>query len=135
MIILFVDDEERRMETYIEELKAEKYMVEFKSDVDDAMHYFQENKDKINLLVLDVMMPTGKSFNDNDTDFGMRTGIFLHKEIRKNNSSLPIVILTNVSDPEVKECIEHDSNSYFLQKEDYLPYELVEKITEILSQS
>jgi DNA-binding response OmpR family regulator len=74
-MILFVDDERRRMQSYVEELRFSGYDVEFKSDVDDALIFFNENHEKLELLILDVMMPTGNSFDNQQADNGLRTGI------------------------------------------------------------
>lgn len=132
MKILFVDDEERRMETYVDEFKEQNFEVVFMSDIDAAVDFFDKNPNAIDLAILDVMMPIGNKINEKDAEFGMRTGIFLHRRIRGKNSSLPIIILTNVSDQELEDRISQISNSYFLQKENYLPYELVDKVRELL---
>ena len=41
-------------------------------------------------------------------------------------------MFTNVSNEEIEERINKDKNSLFLHKEDYLPFELTDKIKEIL---
>lgn len=46
-MILFVDDEKRRMESYVEELGFSEY-VEFKSDVDSAIEFLKRTKRKLN---------------------------------------------------------------------------------------
>lgn len=131
-MILFVDDEKRRIEIYMEELKLSKYEVEIKSDVDSALDFLDKNLEKIELLILDVMMPTGNAFKDVDTKYGLRTGISFYNKIRNQNPTLPIMIFTNVSDEEVEKKISSDKKSLFLQKEDFLPFQLVEEIKEFL---
>lgn len=127
-MILFVDDEQRRMETYVEELELSGYQVRFISDIDDAIKTFQEEQEQIELLILDVMMPGGDILESADTEFGLRTGICFYEKIRKQNSSLPIIIFTNISDKDVAQKIEKDENSLFLQKEEVLAVQLVRKV-------
>jgi CheY-like chemotaxis protein len=131
-MIFFVDDEKRRMEIYIKELRLSGYEVEIESDVDSALDFLGKNHEKIELLILDVMMPAGKAFEDINTKYGLRTGISFYEKIRKENSTLPIIIFANVSDEEVEKKINSNCNSLFLQKEDFLPFQFVEEIKEFL---
>ena len=80
-MILFVDDEKRRMKSYIDELKLSGYEVEIKSDVDSALDFFNKNHKQIELLILDIMMPSGNTFENVDTKYGLRTGISLYEKI------------------------------------------------------
>jgi len=45
---------------------------------------------------------------------------------------LPILILTNVSDPRVAARFQGQEKCRFLRKEDYLPFELVEEVKRFL---
>jgi CheY-like chemotaxis protein len=129
-MILFVDDERRRMQSYVEELKLSGYEVEFKSDVDDALIFFEENKEKLDLLILDVMMPTGNSFNNQYADDGLRTGICFHEKVRHQNQSIPIIIFTNTP---VNESFDTESGKTFVfQKDMLLPFDLTNKVNHIL---
>ena len=131
-MILFVDDEKRRMESYAEELRLSGYKVEIKSDVDSALDFFQENYKQIKLLILDIMMPAGNAFENVDTKYGLRTGIIFYEEIRNRNSNLPILIFTNVSNEAVEKKISLDKKSLFLQKEDFLPFQLVDELEDFM---
>jgi CheY-like chemotaxis protein len=81
-MILFVDDETRRMKSYVQELQLLDYDVNFESNIDDALIFFESNHKQIELVVLDVMMPTGNSFSEDRSDYGLRTGICFHERIR-----------------------------------------------------
>ena len=132
-MILFVDDEKRRMISYVEDLEWSGHKVKFKSDVDSALEAFEQYQDQIEVLILDIMMPTGESFSDNQTNNGLRTGVSFYTKIREHNTTLPIIILTNVSDARLAKSIAQDSKSSFCQKENFLPFELTEKVKEILN--
>lgn len=132
-MILFVDDEKRRMDSYVQDLVLSGHKVEFKSDVDSALEFFAENRTQIKLLILDIMMPTGESFDDAQTDYGLRTGIAFYHNIREQNPSLPTIIFTNVSDEKLAEEISRGSNVLFCQKDNFLPFELEKEVRKILN--
>lgn len=134
-MILFVDDEKRYMNSYVEELKLSGYEVSFQGDVDSALRFFEENLNRINLLILDIMMPPGSSFKEVDTQLGLRTGIHFYERIREKAPNLPVMILTNVSDPRVEERFRKENKCWFLRKEDYFPFELAEEVKKVLTRS
>lgn len=134
-MILFIDDEKREMDSYIEELKLSGLDVTFQRDVDSALRLFQTKMDQIDLTILDIMMPPGRAFENDDTNGGLRTGLWLYEKLREMRPELPIAIFTNVSDERVAERFRKEQNCWFLSKRDYLPFELVEKVGEILEHS
>jgi CheY-like chemotaxis protein len=130
-MILFIDDEARRMKSYVEELKFSGYEVEFKSDVDSALAFFTTNEGHTALIILDVMMPTGLSFNDiASAEHGLRTGVSFHDKIRQSNSNIPMIVLTNVGQSDIS-YIESDT-TFFVEKATTLPCDLAEKVNLIL---
>lgn len=133
-MILFVDDEKRRMKSYVEELENSGYEVEFESDVDSALKNFKNNKDKIDLVILDIMMPAGDSFNNTQTENGLKTGICLYQEIRKQKEIIPIIILTNIiiSGDKHLQDIESNEMTFFCAKDSFVPKELVKHIEILL---
>jgi CheY-like chemotaxis protein len=132
-MILFVDDERREMESYVEELRLSDYQVKFINKVDEAIEFFAENQSRLCLIILDIMMPTNGLFKDIDTEFGLRTGVHLYRKFREKATTLPVIILTNVSDDRVAKYFQQEANCTFLSKEDILPYELTENVRSILS--
>lgn len=132
-MILFVDDEKREMHSYVTELYFSGYEVSFENNVDDALTFVAANLNRIDLLILDIMMPPGSSFKDVDTEDGLRTGVRFYERIRENAPNLPVMIFTNVSDECVAERFRREAKCRFLQKKNYLPYQLVEKVKEMLA--
>lgn len=131
-MILFVDDEKREMDSYVQELELSRYEVSFQTDVDVALNVFDEEFNRIDLLILDIMMPPGSSFDNSETEMGVRTGVRFYERIRERTTDLPVVILTNVSDEGVRERFCGESKCWFLRKEDYLPFQLAEEVEKIV---
>lgn len=135
-MILFIDDEPKKMESYVDEIEFSNYKVKFLSNIDEALDYWNNKHNNINLLILDIMMPASNLLNKSPAKDGLRTGIYFYKKVRKEYTEIPIVIFTNVpkhSDSLINETLKKDTKVLFLQKEDYLPFQLVERIDEFLS--
>lgn len=133
-MILFIDDEGRRMDSYVRELELSKYDVSFQYNVDVSLAFFEKNLPQIDLIILDIMMPPGSSFKDVDTNLGLRTGVRFYEKIRQKAPELPVIILTNVSDEQLAERFREEEKCRFLRKEDYLPFELVQQVDEVISE-
>ncbi len=130
-MILFVDDERRRMRSYVEAIELSHYQVKFESDVDDALNFFEKNCDQLKLLILDVMMPTGNSFDDEQTNDGLRTGICFYQKVRQLNRNIPVIIFTNFRNNELTN-IESEKTLVF-HKDGVLPFELASNVDRILA--
>lgn len=131
-MILFIDDEPHRMESYILELEISGYEILCESNVDKAWAYFQRNRGQVELCIIDLMMPPGSIFRNTYTRGGTGTGISFYKKIREISPDCPIIFLTNSSDASVFEEFEQEKRCLYLRKRDYLPYELVDVISEFI---
>ena len=80
MTILVVDDEQRMRKLIKDFLIKENYKVLEAVDGEDAIEIFLQNKSKINLVLLDVMMPKVDGWT-------------VLREIRKE-SNIPVIMLT-----------------------------------------
>lgn len=120
-IILFVDDEKRWTATYVEELQACGYDVLLETHVDNALQFFEEHRDQIALLILDIMMPPGSSFTQAETQMGMRTGVRFYEKVRQKVPGLYVIILTNVSDEKVKNMFCRENTVLFLKNRKPFP--------------
>jgi len=133
-MILIVDDEKRYIDQYILELVLSGYddRVRLETNVDAAMRYFVENLSRVELLVLDIMMPPGEDFDDDVAQSGLRTGVEFFDRIRRLSRDLPVIILTNVGDPELATRFEQEKNCWFMRKTDYLPYQFAHEVQQIV---
>lgn len=79
--ILVVDDESRMRKLVKDFLKQKEYNVLEAADGEEALTVFEENQSKINLILLDVMMPK-------------LDGWSVLRQIRQNSKKVPIIMLT-----------------------------------------
>lgn len=94
--VLYVDDE---AET---EKMASKFEIMRKMDIEvitvarvpKVMKKLEEVQDKINLLVLDIIMPPEEEYSVEDTSGGISTGLRLLQDIRSKYKTLPILIVS-----------------------------------------
>lgn len=108
-MILFIDDEAYFMEQYVEALKSKGYEVILEDNLDKAFEIIQEKYHNIELLIMDILIPTRpgqwKIIEGQDTKGGLRTGeVFLRKVIeweeQQGKEGIPKIILTNVASPD-----------------------------------
>ncbi|HEX8651806.1 MAG TPA: response regulator [Pyrinomonadaceae bacterium] len=133
-MILFVDDEPVFTSSYRDELELENYNVVLKRKLDEAWAVLDEEGPSVQLLILDVMMPSSDLIGMPD-EGGMRTGLLFFEKVRQRFPDLPVVVFTNISDKNVKEFFEKQSRCWVMNKFDYLPYQLADKIKTILDPS
>lgn len=131
-MILFVDDEPRYSVSYIDFLETA-HRVEYKSKVSDALEFLEARRGDVELLVLDVMMPPGDAFSEEEARDGLDTGKRLFERVREGNPDLPVVVLTNVTQVDIANWFEKQPNCWFYRKRECLPGELKQKVEEILS--
>lgn len=121
-MIVFIDDEARLMDSHRQhlEFKLEEYQKELRyfSDVDEAVGYFDIHKDQLELVVLDVMMPPGDSF-DKDSNHGLITGYLVYKRFRNASPDLPILFYTNSADEVLAKKALEDKHLKYLSKVNY----------------
>ncbi len=81
LTVLIVDDESRMRKLIKDFLIQKNYNILEAEDGEKALKVYHENKEKINLILLDVMMPK-------------LDGWSVLRQIRQENKALPIVMLT-----------------------------------------
>ena len=121
-MILFIDDEARLMDSHRQhlEFKLANYQKQLKyfSDVDEALEYFNAHKNDLELVILDVMMPPGHSF-DKDSNHGLKTGYLMYRVFRKAAPELPILFYTNSADDALANKQREDKHLKYLSKVNY----------------
>jgi len=131
-MILMIDDEKRTLDSYLQELRLNDFAVRYESLVDAGLKCLEENAHEIELLILDLMLPFGQAFNEEETDKGLRTGVLFYERVRRTNDRLPIIILTNNVDEGIRRVFEQDPHCRFFRKEDLLPFELADEVKDFL---
>ena len=79
--VLIADDEQRMRKLVKDFLKQKNFNIIEAQDGDEALKKINENKNKINLVLLDVMMPK-------------LDGWSVLRQIRQIDSNIPIIMLT-----------------------------------------
>lgn len=95
--ILIIDDDVRPMQFYQKALKQAGFEVEQRLNPDTALAFLKTPGTDVSLIILDIMMSPGKTFEHDDTREGLNTGRFLFEVIRKGWPEIPLIVLTNVS--------------------------------------
>jgi CheY-like chemotaxis protein len=117
----------------MEELRAHNYDVIHKYDVDEAFEYITRTHKEIELLVLDMMMPSGEIFKHKDLEKGRRTGHLFVEEIQANIGKInfPLIIFTHVNTDNLSD----EYSSFKFQKEEFTPAEFAQEIEEIIGRN
>jgi len=134
-MILMIDDEKRALDSYFSELQMSNFRVSFESSVDAGLKLFEENSTELELLILDLMMPYGEAFNEDETERGFKTGVRFYERVRATNERLPIIILTNSVDEGTRKFFEKDPHCQFFEKEQLLPFELADVVRDVLEKA
>jgi len=118
--ICIIDDEPMILEMYQERLKKEGYQVITATDGISGFNIIKKNKP--NLALIDIIMKK-------------KDGISLIKELKKNKElkCIPIIILTNLDDQNVRKKACQLGVLFYLIKPNFLPSQIAEIVNEILS--
>jgi CheY-like chemotaxis protein len=130
-VILIIDDDGGvSIGNYIESLERAGYGVTQAFDPDEALAVLQEQANAIELIVLDVSMPTGIALESEDTNEGLHTGEVLLVKLKELYPAIPVIVLT------ITNFIAARSEGYtVLVKQDTLPNELLFHVTQTLKPS
>ena len=129
-MILIIDDDLFGMKSYRLTLEEGGYDVAVAETPDEAMKILETDKENVELILLDVMLPTGNLLLDHDVEQGLRTGKVLFEILRDQFPQIPIIVLSITAAEDFgKEGIE------FLWKADTLPSELLRTVQSKLDKS
>ena len=132
-MILFIDDEPHYIETYVDELKLSGFEVTVCKDVDSAIAFVQGCLAKVDVCILDIMMPPGNAFKSDETQMGLRTGVRVYDRLRQQVPDVPIIVLTNISAGDIERKFVKDGNCRLLRKDQCLPFELAEQVRQVVT--
>ena len=128
--ILFLDDDFFQTKYNVAQLRTE-FTVERRSEVDRALRDFANigrQEGPWAGAVLDVMMPPGQ-FADVSPD-GLETGWHVFKALRKLQPNIPVIIVTNLREQDVRKLFLNETNVRIFDKVSILPDELLTIATE-----
>lgn len=130
--ILFVDDDFNRVTSYIDFLEQSGYRVILETDSSKVIAKFKQNQTQIDLIILDMMMPTSEELKA-ETNYGRGTGLFLLRKIREISKEVPIMILTVVRNASLREETTKYGATPYLEKP-IMPSRLAEEIEKKLKE-
>jgi CheY-like chemotaxis protein len=108
--ILFVDDEPWLSQSLFLSLEARGYLCVSKSNMTDGLAYIEKNC--VDLLVTDIMMPAGDAFPNVDSS---STGFHFVRAVRRQSPRMPIICLSVIGDVEKIEELKRQ-NILYLRK-------------------
>ena len=116
--ILYAEDDASIREVLDEVLTSAGYTVIAANDGEDAMHKFTENKDKIHLLVLDVIMPK-------------KSGKEVYDAIKQMRSDIKVLFISGYTADMIQNSGVMEESVNFLYKP-VMPNDLLQKIRDTL---
>src|ERR1035441_2587614 len=101
MRVLIIDDEPIFYRTITKILRGVGHHVSICATPDAALKYLRQRRTEIDLIVLDIMMPSGRSFAEQATLKGRYTGLLLLGAIRAVRPEVPILVTSIIADDQV----------------------------------
>jgi CheY-like chemotaxis protein len=107
-VILYIEDQP--FGTRVKMLEDEGYKIIVASDGTEALNCLK--REKVDLILLDIMLPPGDELNIDDAREGFSTGVVFTKKIKNEGLNLPIIVITANPDRDV----EKDLNALGVSK-------------------
>jgi CheY-like chemotaxis protein len=136
--ILMIDDDLFMMEVYETALKESQFEVtRFSGEncVAQGVHFLEEKASSVDLVIVDIMMPPGKTLKDQDTNQGMKAGVVLLEMLKVKYPNLPLLGLTNMNRERLEQIQNMVPWTRILQKAHCPPFKLVKIIQETTKQA
>lgn len=133
MTIFWVDDDIKSFtRPYFEELRDEGYENKIAKFVepDSALEYFKKNHAELSCAIIDIMLPTGKTFTAEETELGTRTGKALISKLQEIDQGIPIIILSIVRDSDIMEWVKDKRITYLIKSKTF-PRDLLAKVRDV----
>lgn len=131
--ILMIEDGVRANVFYRKALRESGFDVTQKEAADDAVEYVRDERNQIDLILLDIMMAPGRYRDRNGIEQGLRTGVFVYEDIRACRPNVPVLVLTNVQDSEALSAFKAGPRLQVARKAQTPPFDLVEIVRRLLA--
>ncbi len=134
-MILWVDDDITfSLDAFVDELKEEGFTILEAKNPDEMWENLKNQEENIEAIIMDIMMPTGKTIDKSKSRMGSITGLILADELKNKSSKynkIPIIIFTILSDQDVQDWAD-TNNVPLLKKQHTYPEELVTALKQAL---
>ena len=131
-MIILVDDE-RGADFYVDEMKRLGLPVKYFGSVDEAWDFLEHTRKRLEIAILDLMMPPGTLFSLDDTEEGRLTGLHFYRLIRTKFPDCPVFLLTNLAHPAVQDAARSDPAAEVRIKTDMYYDEFAAEIAGVLA--
>ena len=122
------------MESYEKALRWKGYEVVRCYTVDEAIAFARSNPPTVDAIILDLMMPAGEAFRNEDTEGGVKTGVLLFHALRKDLPNAPVLVLTNYPRSEILSALPaRDERVSVMTKYSCPPLELPQVLEDLWS--
>jgi len=121
--VLLVDDEKLVLRSLEKTLLRAGFDVMTASDCKSGSELFAQNKDAVNIAVLDLNMPSFDGTPKNGA------GLDLLADLKKTNPAVPVVILTAYDEVnKAKDAVSGGASAFFVKGREQGLVELIQKI-------
>jgi CheY-like chemotaxis protein len=128
---MVVDDDVFQMQPSLDALMDAGYLVSPAASASEALDLART--EPFDLVILDIQMPHGQTFNAIETAGGFKTGIALARELRDLLPDAKLLAFTVSADPEIEAWFTSDDSVGYLRKP-ALPRELLRRVGRLLRQ-
>jgi len=119
--VLFVDDEPRYVQAYVDDLRLAGITVHVAATVGNALSLFEQHRNRIDVLITDLIIIYDDVCSEAETNACRETGRVLFEAIRSTAPALPVVVFTNATDRESLHKITRQPNCWLVSKQDEVP--------------
>jgi CheY-like chemotaxis protein len=135
MRVLFIDDDPRLVERYIDELQMDGCTVDYAQDNSTALRLIRTSE-PYDVIVQDIMRPPDEVVSEVTSEFGLKAGlVFYDSYVRVECPTTPVIFFSN---SRIASTVVSNIGSplcTYLQKFDVLPYELPEIVRGVVAKT
>lgn len=117
--VVIVDEDEIQLRPLVSELELRGLSVTIFTDADQCLD-FVETKRRVDLFVVDIMLPSKHAYSRELTENFQLTGLRLGRDIRRTYVDVPIILFSNTSRQdlvtEIRAVARKIQNCVFIQK-------------------
>jgi CheY-like chemotaxis protein len=124
--VVLIDEDKFALSFYEDAIRSGGFALRHCYTVESALEVV--GREKPDLIVLDVMMPPGRTYSEDESRHGLWTGVLLHEDLQRLAPGVPIIVLTNCSSREILSALQDKPKTKVLSKAECPPVALVEVI-------
>jgi DNA-binding response OmpR family regulator len=130
--ILLIEDDQDLLEDLPKVLRTYGLDAFATSDCKEAVRRVKEGS--IDGVILDCKMPPSDDMSDEETDSGRLSGALVCKRLKQARPSVPILVVTSLSDPKAHTTIRNAGANDIIVKPVY-PDEIVQRLKRLLREA